>query len=193
LTVRRQFASKSSSSLLAAGPGPTSLAGAEVHDKEKERADDDTASTLSTGTTTSTSTYSARIAQTYRSMVESRAAKSPQPREFFYCILKGSVLFLYEDEEQSECVAAITVDKYTVGMESKEGGPFKGKDAEMFAKRNAIVLRMAERRPGEKKGLAVLSKGMAGDGAGAGVDQDEGDSETAPWFMFSKSNIKWVV
>ncbi len=109
-------------------------------------------------------------------MIEARTAKKDvPPKEFFYCVLKGSVLFLYDDEAQSDCVAAIGVDNYMVNVEGSDGEPFKGKDAEMFSKRTGLVMRIAEDR---EKGLPVLvMKGMEGD-------------ENAPWFLFTKSNIK---
>lgn len=120
--------------------------------------------------------------------MESRQKKDPTPKEYLFAVLKGTVLFLYEDEQQEECVAAIGVNKYLVGMEGKEGGRWKGKDAEMFAKRNALVLRVVEKEGG-KAGLPVLAKGMA---AGGEVSQkeEEKEMESAPWFLFSKSNTK---
>lgn len=130
-------------------------------------------------------TYSARIANTYRQVMEARQKRESAPKEYFFCVLKGSVMFLYEDEAQAECVAAITVDKYIVGVENSEGGRFMGKDAEMFAKRNAVVLRISEDREG-KAGLPVLVKGIGAEGS----KELERELEAAPWFLFSKSNTK---
>ena len=219
LTVRRQFQPIAQSSSIFTSNSPTTdLTGAELPDddingdKDKEgdngsNSKDDTNSVKS-GSSTPTpapATYSARIAQTYRQMVEARQSKKDSPpKEFFWCVLKGSVLFLYEDEAQSECIAAIGVDKYMVGVETSEGGKFTGKDAEMFAKRNACVLRILEKEKtnggnghgnGEgKEGLPVLAKGMeAGAVAGGGEKADEErEMENAPWFLFSKSNTKQV-
>jgi hypothetical protein len=137
-----------------------------------------------TGTPT---TYSARIAQTYRQMVESRQKNNTPPKEYFFCVLKGQVLFLYEDEAQSECVAAIGVDKYTIGVEGKDGGAFTGKDAEMFAKRNAIVMRICEAEGADKEGLPMLSKGMT---TTEESKEEAMEKEHAPWFLFAKSNTK---
>lgn len=138
-------------------------------------------------------TYSARIAQTYRQVMESRQKKETAPKEYLFGVLKGSVLFLYEDEAQSECVAAIGLERYIVGVEGKEGGRFEGKDAEMFAKRNAVVLRVWEGGKDGKNGLPVLTKGMGtGVGGDAGQKEDAKEAESAPWFLFSKSNTKYV-
>jgi hypothetical protein len=210
LTIRRQFAPAARPSSLFSTVPTTDFAGAEI---EKEGEDEDRAQGESsekekgaeagmegsgtfngTGERSSTpSTYSARIAQTYRQMMEARQKKDAPPKEYFYCVLKGSVLFLYEDEEQSDCVAAIGVDKYIVIVEKTEteGQNWLGKDAEMFAKRNAIVLRIAEggKLGGQgKKGLPILAKGMA-DGE-AGMKEESQEMENAPWYLFSKSNTK---
>jgi hypothetical protein len=70
---------------------------------------------------------------------------------------------MYEDEDQKDCVGVIGVDGFTVGISrGDEEDPeldFKGKgkmlDGELFAKRNAIVLRqipqLAERRKGARR------------------------------------------
>jgi hypothetical protein len=58
----------------------------------------------------------------------------------------------------------------------------------MFAKRNAVVLRVLDT---EGTGLPVLAKGMKADGAGSQVSETK-DIEALPWFLFSKSNTKYV-
>lgn len=100
------------------------------------------------------STYSSRIAQTYRSIVP-RQNKLPAPKSYFFCVLKSSVLFLYEDESQSNCAAAIGIEDYNVEVEDG-GGQFNGRDGEMFSKRNAIVLKLRE----GGRGIPLLSKSM---------------------------------
>ena len=187
LTVRRHFKPSTSNTtgIFATTTRTTDLSGAELHPESDKEREEEVRSNSGAATT-----YSARIAQTYRQMVESRQAKKDNPpKEFFFCVLKGSVLFLYEDEAQSDCVAAIGVDKYLVGMEGSDGELFKGKDAEMFAKRNALVMRIAEKdKMGkEKMGLPVLMKTMS---EGDGGKDDDREMENAPWFLFSKSNTK---
>lgn len=146
MTVRRTFKPTST-------PISTSTEGETEHDQEEH-----------------STTYSSRIAQTYRSVMEARAARRDGvPKDYYFCVLKGAVLFVYEDQDQSDVVAAIGVDKYLVGIENGDG-VFEGKDAEMFAKRNAIVMRLQE-----TEGLPVLGKGV---------------DEVEPWFLFSKSNTR---
>jgi len=176
LTVRRQFKPTSSGvTSIFTSARTTDLSGAKVPSEEKE----EDAKPLNGAPTT----YSGRIAHTYRQMLEARQAKKDsQPKEFFFCVLKGSVLFLYDDEAQSDCVAAIGVDKYLVSVEPSTGERFKGKDAEMFSKRTGLVMRLAEKVGKEKSGLPVLVKGIDG--------EDEREMENAPWFLFTISNIK---
>jgi len=199
LTVRRQFQPyNATTSIFAPAMAPsTSTTGLTQLDTEEDHTDKDDASiksgvpTLTTASTATTvpATYSARIAQTYRQMVEARQKKEAPPKEFLFAMLKGSVLFLYEDEAASECVAAIGINKYVVGIEGKDGGKFEGKDGEMFAKRNCIVMRIQEKDGSTKDGIPALTKGM-GMGNEEPGHEEEKALENAPWFLFSKSNTK---
>ena len=195
LTVRRQFLpANATSSIFAPNMAPPPGVNPMEPEEDPSEKDDEsiksgtTAQTASTTTTVPT-TYSARIAQTYRQMVEARQRKEAPPKEFLFAMLKGTVLFLYDDEAASECVAAIGVNKYVISVESKEGGRFEGKDAEMFAKRNGIVMRIQEKEKDAREGLPALTKSM-GAGGSDGITEDEKESESAPWFLFSKSNTK---
>jgi hypothetical protein len=161
------------------------------HESETSSIKDDSfngAKPISGSAPTAATSYSARIAQTYRQVMEARQARrTDPPKEYYYCVLKSSVLFLYEDEGCGECVAAIGVDRYRVGIENVEGKKrWEGKDAEMFAKRNGIVLRLDKEKDGG--GMPALAKGMAGVEGGNG--EAEKDMEAQPWFLFSKSNTK---
>lgn len=201
LTVRRQFQPSNSGSSMFMPTIPMSNPEASPTDTDRDKEEggldrDDasvksgTATPANGGSATGTgapTTYSARIAQTYRQMVESRQKNTAPPKEYFFCVLKGRVLFLYEDEAQSECVAAIGVDKYTVGVEGKDGGAFTGKDAEIFAKRNAVVMRLCDTQGEGKDGLPVLSKGMT---TTEESKEEAAEKEHAPWFLFAKSNTK---
>ena len=188
LTVRRQFLSSNDAPIVPTTINASPLDAPSTDGEDSPIVSDDASIRSGVSSTPSqapsNSTYSARIAQTYRQVMESRQKKDAVPKEFFFAVLKGSVLFLYDDEAQSECAAAIGVDKYVATMESSEGGSFKGKDAEMFSKRNALVLRVCDQ---EKKGTAALTKTM---GLGEKDEEAEKDVETAPWFLFSKSNSK---
>ncbi|WWD18383.1 hypothetical protein CI109_102833 [Kwoniella shandongensis] len=201
LTVRRQFSPtnsgggipfvSASSEALAEDTKEEREADPATLDKEKSDSDSINSGTTSTTAASNSNTngsapttYSARIAQTYRSMVPRATKKDATPKEYFFCVLKGSVLFLYDDESASNCVAAIGLDDYLVRVEGEKGKRFKGRDGEMFAKRNAIVLR-ADAQDGKKKRLNVLTKGMPAEDAEHGKE-----TENKPIFLFSKSNTK---
>jgi hypothetical protein len=138
----------------------------------------------STGANSIKSTSASTAAQ--RSWVQAARQTLTLPKreapakERFYCVLKGSVLYLYEDEKQSDALAVLAVDRFKVRIETS-AGRFKGRDGEMFAKKNAIVMRLSQ---GEKGSMPVLARGMTGDGQ----HQADGDMEKAPWYLMSKNN-----
>ncbi|KAG8779395.1 hypothetical protein FRC12_024298 [Ceratobasidium sp. 428] len=70
-----------------------------------------------------------------RSFLDARS-KDRRPRDTYYAVLKGSVLYLYEDEAMSECFAALNTGAYNVEVWPHEGSL----DGELFAKRNCIRL-----------------------------------------------------
>lgn len=70
-----------------------------------------------------------------RSFLDSRS-KDRRPRDTYYAVLKGTVLYLYEDEAMSECFAALDAGAYTVEVWPHDGLL----DGELFAKRNSIRL-----------------------------------------------------
>jgi hypothetical protein len=169
-------------------------------DEDDPRLDADAASTFTTDSNTSNSnkvgaapstTSPSNITTTaaQRSWVQAARQTLALPkreapaRERFYCVLKGSVLYLYEDERQSDALAVLAVDRFKVGVETS-AGPFDGKDGEMFAKKNAIVMRLwdSEKDKVDKgTSMPVLAKGMTG-------DVGENDMERAPWYLLSKNN-----
>ncbi|KIJ45012.1 hypothetical protein M422DRAFT_94776, partial [Sphaerobolus stellatus SS14] len=55
----------------------------------------------------------------------------------YLAVLKGSILYLYEDEAMQECAAAIDVHSCDVKVYPETGLL----DGELFAKRNALVIR----------------------------------------------------
>jgi hypothetical protein len=131
----------------------------------------------STGANSIKSTSASTAAQ--RSWVQAARQTLTLPKreapakERFYCVLKGSVLYLYEDEKQSDALAVLAVDRFKVRIETSSGR-FKGRDGEMFAKKNAIVMR--------------LWQGEKGSMPGDGQHQADGDMEKAPWYLMSKNN-----
>jgi hypothetical protein len=193
LTVRRQFRPPASNTSFLFAPS-TDLSGAEVKEEESEES---TALREATPVT-----VSQRLVGAYKQVRKTQAAP---PKELFYCVLKGSVLFLYDDDKQTDCVAAISIEKYTVGMEKPEwingretgkSKPFDGKDGEIFGKKNACVMRLVEREKvgsGKDKDTASVKSAGSVDpekSAAAREKEHHEEMENAPWFFFSTRNIE---
>ncbi|KDQ14526.1 hypothetical protein BOTBODRAFT_55377 [Botryobasidium botryosum FD-172 SS1] len=152
-----------------------------------------------------------------RSFLDARSKdpKRARPKDHWFPVLKGRVLYLYEDEGMSECWAAIELGSHEVLI-----WPEHLLDGELFAKRNAIMLRAKDTRTKRKENGGVLSlskpvglhpkEGLATDGNGSvagshdegSVDgeakEKEGEADekagdealdvTEPWFIFVSNN-----
>ena len=79
-----------------------------------------------------------------RSILDSRSKdpKKSRPKDAFFAVLKGSVLFLYEDEAMTECHTALEMSKHTADIYPK--GLL---DGELFTKRNAIIITTQDSTP----------------------------------------------
>ena len=140
----------------------------------------------------------------------SKDPKRSRPKDTWFAALKGTVLYLYEDESMSECEAAIELGGHAVAV-YPEGLP----DGELFAKRNAICLkpRFTLNGDGEEagpRGMPSVTREMR---LGAGTDESEAAGEekgsaqrrrereaerrraetldgAAPWFIFVRSAVE---
>jgi hypothetical protein len=148
-----------------------------------------------------------------RSFLDARSKdpKRSRPKDMWYIVLKGKVLYLYEDEEMTECEAAIELSSYDVVIY-----PEGLLDGELFARRNAICLR--SRVPESEKVLPNVTKEVKleavdvevkAEEVGGGVKKREKEREkfvdaekkkdaareevfdpTTPWFIFVRTIVE---
>ncbi|KAI0035120.1 putative integral membrane protein conserved region-domain-containing protein, partial [Vararia minispora EC-137] len=96
----------------------------------------------------------------------SKDPKRSRPKDNWYAVLKGKVLYLYEDEAMTECSSAIELSSHDVVV-YPEGLP----DGELFSKRNAIwVCRRSHARCSSQ------------------AARDEAFDPETPWYFFLKNN-----
>lgn len=140
-----------------------------------------------------------------RSFLDSRSKdpKRSRPKDMWYVVIKGTVLYLYEDEEMSECEAAIELSKHQIIIY-----PEDLLDAELFAKRNAICLRPKPSTPARTPSVSskkrrskqenvedvLEASSVKGSQVEALKEQlaevEKNIDPKIPWFIFVRSNVE---
>ncbi|PIL31508.1 hypothetical protein GSI_06210 [Ganoderma sinense ZZ0214-1] len=134
----------------------------------------------------------------------SKDPKRSRPKDTWYVALKGTVLYLYEDESMTEC-KAIELGGYDVVVY-----PEGLQDGELFAKRNAICLKPKgavgkKEMPGVTRDMRLSGEENEEDGEensgrqrkaqGEGEKRreearEQGFDASTPWFIFVRSVVE---
>ncbi|KIL01007.1 hypothetical protein PAXRUDRAFT_128591 [Paxillus rubicundulus Ve08.2h10] len=172
---------------------PTSEPPPDVNDLPRARK-----SWLTVRRTFEESTFDGSYVTLVKSYLDSRSKdpKRSRPKDMWYVVLKGRVMYLYEDENMTECEAVVELGGHDVVIY-----PEGLLDGELFTRRNAICLKPRSRGPG--KGIQrVATETALGDGetdekldGGKSKESEEENREvaeeavTAPWFIFVRSCV----
>ena len=137
-----------------------------------------------------------------RSFLDARSKdpKRSRPKDMWYVVLKGKVLYLYEDEGMTECGAVLELGGHEVVIY-----PEGQLDGELFAKRNAICLKptvvddeLIPSVSGEMKsesyvdGEFKMGKEKEKTITEEKKRQAAGDAASSlhlPWFIFVRTNV----
>jgi len=124
-----------------------------------------------------------------RSFLDSRSKdpKRSRPKDMWYVVLKGKILYLYEDEEMMECEAVVELGSHDVVVY-----PEGQMDGEMFAKRNAICLKPKSTSL-EKMALTItkeMKEKLIEAGQHTTMATEKGLNPPAPWFIFVRSIVE---
>lgn len=124
-------------------------------------------------------TYVGMITSGYRSFMDNRSRdpRRSKPKDQFYGVLKQNTLFLYDNEEQVDCWAAIDVSAHEVIIY-----PEGNLDGELFVKRNSLTL--VPKLGVEDRNESLEKVHQASDE----TTHDMDPGRTIPWFIFARVN-----
>jgi hypothetical protein len=100
----------------------------------------------------------------------SKDPKRARPKDMWLAVLKGTVLFLYEDEEMTECEGVLDLAAHEVVIY-----PEGQLDAELFSKRSAVMLR--PRVPPSDGQLPSITKEMKLADDSKSIDERAGEEK----------------
>ncbi|GAA5994553.1 Nvj2p [Rhodotorula paludigena] len=115
----------------------------------------------------------------------SRDPRRTKPKDRFFAVLKQSVLFLYEGEDQAECWAAIEISAHDVVIYPEEYI-----DGELFVKRTAIELKPRSSRiaASDDDNERPPESPALGQAKSEDLLYDTETGKPLPWFIFAKVN-----
>jgi hypothetical protein len=118
-------------------------------------------------------TYIGMLSSGYRSFMDNRSRdpRRMKPREKFFAVLKQQVLFLYDNEEQRDCWAAVEVSAHDVLI-----FPDGNYDGELFIRRNAVCLK--------PRLLSEIDDSPPEEGTTYSLET----GRPLPWFLFPPTN-----